>query len=228
MFTERRFPFNVGFVAFQVDAVSLDFALNLGAHLEPTLLVTDDDLLVKHYPLDQEIMAGYIFQQGPAFWAAFSPELVRIFLNTLPFEIMKVKVQHACGSAGGDRMKSLYRTRRFYYSLLPLCRHGLGPEHPCCLIYGHQPDVFLSGHFHMAPFLRGSIYGPLDDRRALANFAEKQALRLLGADARQELFWSWKCEMIWHERMKEWQLEHPEEDFMQGRPRPLPEGFVGG
>lgn len=203
VFNERRKPFNSGFIAFRVDLVTMSLVLRLAAMYENQFL----DSNPRKGLLEQEVLSNFLFDQAVGLWAVFHPSLVSIFVDTIPFQVLGVKVQHACGSHAGSRPHSLYRARRLYYSLLPLCLSAgrSGPQHPCCALHGYQRSVFRPDFPTLPPFLWGATYGPVPG----------MPLSVMG-DSDFEV-WKPVCEQVREERMYVWTLEHPLEDFLEGK-----------
>eukprot|EP00930_Biecheleria_cincta_P044568 TRINITY_DN30667_c0_g1_i1.p1 TRINITY_DN30667_c0_g1~~TRINITY_DN30667_c0_g1_i1.p1 ORF type:complete len:507 (+),score=58.69 TRINITY_DN30667_c0_g1_i1:58-1578(+) len=218
MFKERSFPFNSGFIAVRTDATSVPIILDLAASYEVPFLMPANEL-ASSYPLEQDVLSQHMFDRGAGLWAAFNPQVVSIFVDSIPKNFMRVKVQHACGSAAGSRLLSLYRTRRAYYSLFPLCQTtGVsGPQHPCCVIHGYQRTPFhseLPSLPVLPPFAVETLYSR--DVDAVPSEAEEIKSILLSDDD-QVYYWMQHCHDLRHERMGEWQSDNPEGEFLQWR-----------
>merc|ERR1719203_1163970 len=151
--------------------------------------------------LEQDMLSNFLFDHASGLWAVFHPELVSLFIDAIPMQVLRVKVQHACGSRAGSKTLSLYRTRRLYYSLLPLCVSSdhSGPQHPCCVLHGYERSVFKTEALRLPPFVRGAIYGPAWGNSAFGVMGDLHT----AGDAVFD-FWMVHCEEMRKERMLAW------------------------
>lgn len=218
VYGERNYPFNSGFMALRPDWLCLETLLDYAAEFEPQFLLPED-VLSKHYILEQEVLSQYLIDRGDGLWGAFNPEIVRIMVEiwSIPVDVLKVKVQHACGSAATNRLKNMYRARRLYYSIYPIClsSNASGPEHPCCMILGHRRSIYESHLPRLPPFYHGSIFGisqrqPDDPDHFLACTIHEMP----GGDAEDHASWRYSCDELMKLRGLQWQLENPEEEFL--------------
>lgn len=206
---ERKQPVNSGFIAFQVNSVSLSLVLRLAAQYENEFLYTN----MRKVRLEQEVLASFLFDHCHGLWAIFSPAQVAIFVDPVPEQVLRVKVQHACGSNVGSRPMSMYRTRRLYYSLLPFClsRHISGPQHPCCDLHGWERSPYDLAAANLPPFRMEATFGP----------GLGLPYGALGGQASDDDYdmWKWvvECQSLKMDNIYAWTLAYPMDEFLQGR-----------
>merc|ERR1712216_482473 len=180
----------------------VELILDLLAQYEPQMFWEDPSVEPDVYHLEQDVISQYLFEQGPGTWAVFDPRLVQ-HGGGMAVQVLKLKIVHVCASSitHETKLRMMHSFRRSYYSAAATCvsQGQLGPQHPCCILFGKRHSIFNPEVPELPPYIVGSIYGPPMGNSSWLSHPGLLFRRFFGL--RQYSIWTYECGAL-HEELK--------------------------